>query len=449
MINGRSLSSPLTSREPATLALTDSVKASRDTLLPTPVQNGLNIISNGYAVTALFSIGAGMHGCLGRATFTRSDIFDGVVLIFFKVLLMAYATNRCISILIGLDPSNSDKLRSDAEDFGWLYGMTPVAPTIYMFAELYGVHQDFMALFSNLCMVASAPLMVMAVVTLDMTKDLDESAVLHLHDIVANFLAILGLCATGPLLLGFICSRLYRWCPCDYIMVMLIAYIGYSAQTLTCVSQRGEHASVFPAVITFFFETLYQSHMAALSLFLGFKHKFSSTKSRGKFQAATHALSLAFSSGLAVVVYATQNETMHASSEIHCSIEMMNSGTLFNPLIGIAHLICLAGGSYGMLRFYRRRVERSSQNQQRRQRRGLQTNRQPVGLSKGATSPLLMENYVGHGDDFSSPFSTSSDRSVSTYGLYPPPYALSPQRNSSKGGHTSEPSSSVPGSIVR
>jgi predicted permease len=413
-----------------TFTLSDATKASRDTLLPTPVESGLTIISNGYAVTALFSIGAGMYGCLGRATFSRSDIFDGVVLIVFKVLYIAYATNRCVSLLMGLDPNISDQLLSDAADFGWLYGMTPVAPTIYMFAELYGVHQDFMALFSNLCMVAAAPLMIMAVITLDTTKHMDERGVMHLHDVLAGFLALVGVCATIPLLLGFVCGRLYRWCPCDYIMVMLVAYVGYSAQTLSCIAQGHDATSVFPALLAFFFETLYQSHMAALSLFLGFKHAFARTKSRRRFQAATHVLSLAFAGTLTAIVYATQHETMRASSEMHCAIEMMNSGKMASPLIGVAHLLCLVGGSYGMLRFYRRRAERSSKERQRRQRRDRQIKAPPARSPVDIASPLLMENGVDCVDDFSSPFSTSSDRSVSTYGLYPPPYALSSQQTS-------------------
>ena len=116
---------------------------------------------------------------------------------------MAYATNRMVAIFLDIDSNVTEQFHSDASDFAWLYGMIPVAPTIYMFAELYGVHQDFMALFSNICMVVAAAFLVMGVITLDVTRGMDEEGVLHLHDVLAKFLAIFGLCGTIPLLLGF------------------------------------------------------------------------------------------------------------------------------------------------------------------------------------------------------------------------------------------------------
>ena len=94
-----------------------------------------------------------MYGCFGRTTFGTKEILDGVVLIFMKTLFQAFVTNRLIAVFMA--KYEGTQLFNDSADFGWLYGMTPVAPTVYMFAELYGVHSDFMALFANVCMMAA------------------------------------------------------------------------------------------------------------------------------------------------------------------------------------------------------------------------------------------------------------------------------------------------------
>ena len=38
-----------------------------------------------------------------------------------------------------------------AAEFGWLYGMIPVAPTVYIFAEMYEIHADFTAVMYVAC----------------------------------------------------------------------------------------------------------------------------------------------------------------------------------------------------------------------------------------------------------------------------------------------------------
>ena len=128
---------------------TNVVLTCTGTAMPTVVVDGLEIIGNGYTVTALLSIGFGVFGSLERnVRFTPKQYADGALLLFFKIGALAFATNLTVKLFSAGKPAAEQER---AAEFGWLYGMVPVAPTVYIFAEMYEIHADFTAVMYVAC----------------------------------------------------------------------------------------------------------------------------------------------------------------------------------------------------------------------------------------------------------------------------------------------------------
>jgi len=426
---------------------TDEIN-SRPTLLPTPINAFFGTIGKGYAVTALFSIGAGMHGCFGRTKFGKKEIVDGIMLIFMKTIFMAFVTNRCISLFMG--DHEGTTLFDDSADFGWLYGMIPVAPTVYMFAELYNVHTDFMALFANLCSFVAGPLLVMAAASLEATKGMTTEEYMHLHDVIAEGMSWIGVCLAIPMLLGMFGSRWFLRFPCDFMVVMLIAYVGYSATTVACIATGNDHempsmampaqmASLGPspsssgprplnntmyAFAAFFFETFYQTHTATLAFYMGWKSHSKRAASRNKTNNATcgkdcgmrsrlHVGSLLLSLSITAVVYSLYDGARAPSSQLpqplmsrFCAIEFIDNSNM-RIVTALYQLCTFVVACCGLYTFHVQRRNRSIKKTLNKKNRDFNT------LD---SSSALLSNVIGRQTSSASK-RESSVRNMSHVGL--------------------------------
>jgi len=441
--------------------LTDAEKASRPTLLPTPIETCLSTVGQGYAVTALFSIGAGMYGCFGRTTFGTKEILDGVVLIFMKTLLQAFVTNRLIAVFMA--KYEGTQLFNDSADFGWLYGMTPVAPTVYMFAELYGVHSDFMALFANVCMMVAGPMMVASGAGLEAAKGLTSVEYTALHDVIVQGIAWCGLCLAVPLLLGMIVSR---WCmifPTDFIVVALAAYVGYSVQSVLCIRKYHDmpggggsggggggidfdlslssdlspssssssslmQSDDLSAFISYFCETLYQTHMAALAVYLawmsrrGAKKRLTSTKRKSNsggccycsIRVTMHLASIALSMVVTCVIYILYVPRSKGTSKFspgvnsrECAIEFVDNGEM-RVVTSMYQLLTLLVSCFGLYHFHKNRKVRLARRRRRHEEKsrrmirgegGDDIEEQPRSSLLRNSSPLQPTTTAAYGSD--------------------------------------------------
>ena len=116
-------------------------------------------------------------------------------------------------------------------------------------------------------------------------------------------------------------------------MVMIIAYIGYSSQTVSCIAGGDNGTSLLPALTSFFFEALYQSHMAALSLFLGHKRSFSREQGRRTLRVVTHMGSILFACAATVAAYTIKSQNKRKLEDTHCALEMMYPDVNFRPVV--------------------------------------------------------------------------------------------------------------------
>jgi len=404
-----------------TIFLSDQEKASRPQLLPSSVNNILSTVGQGYAVTALFSIGAGMYGCFSRAKLGTKEILDGLVLIFMKTLFMAFVTNRMIAIF--MTPYKGTEEFADAVDFGWLYGMTPVAPTVYIFAEMYGIHIDFMALFANVCMLVAGPMMVLSGAALESIKGLSFSKYMELHDVLVRGMAWVGVMMCIPLFIGMLGSRWFLHFPCDFIMVLLAAYIGYSLQTLMCINDNDmlnntatnhshhQMPDTTPAFVSFFFETLFQTHAAGLCVYLALKKRskrknhtntnlsYQTTQTNNdpnnRLRVLIHIGSIVASGAVTFLLWSTHVPQTLAVNSQRCAVEFVWRGV---HGIGEDSKIVLVGSIYQLLTFIISSVALYKFHKKRSDRNAKARKRNNVGNSRGRGSDLRGRySKQGHG----------------------------------------------------
>ena len=431
-----------------TMFLPEAVKASRSTLLPSSVNLCLSTVGNGYAVSALFSIGAGMYGCFGRSKFGTKEILDGIVLIFMKTLFMAFVTNRMIALFMAPYATTQPKFFADSADFGWLYGMTPVAPTVYMFAELYQIHIDFMALFANVCMLVAGPMMVVSGAALEGVKGLTFARYMLLHDLVAGSLAWIGIAMCVPLLFGMMTSRWFLKFPCDFITILLMAFLGYSVMTVDCIKRSdastntiGPHntsgspsssmpimQNTFPAFFAFFCETLYQTEAAGLCVYLALKRK---NKHNGRLRVFIHSGSLLLSGAVTLLIWWNHLPQVLSVNSQRCAMEFIWRGV---HGVGENQVIVWVGSFYQCITFFVSGVGLYKFHEQR-SRSKIKANNKAGGTRQGSGGMSTIDEHIFGGndtntallDDFSSDYGPSPSSSVSMdgtrqeshYGLYP------------------------------
>jgi hypothetical protein len=387
-----------------------------------------------------------MYGSFGRAKFDKRILFDGVLLIFMKTIFMAFVTNRCISLFMTKD--SSTQLFKDSADFGWLYGMIPVAPTVYMFAEIYGVHSDFMAVFANLCTFVAGPTLVLAAASLEAAKGLTASQYMSLHDTIAEGMAWVGICLSIPLLLGMFGSRWFLRFPCDFMAVMLLAYVGYSVTTVACIhrdhnghtnmdlitppsssppSSTPTVTSNKSAFLSFFFETLYQTHMASLTLYLGWKGRRNRTSrnstrrnsSCGRdcgLRTRLHLGSFIITLGVTLLIYVlyTPSNAQNIIGSKTCAIELFDNGNT-RIVTGTYQLLIFCLACCGLYSFHiqrqRRAASRAAKRGARRSDRasddGVDVNNNDLSTNDNVNNTTALLDLA-------------ATRNISHYGLYPP-----------------------------
>ncbi|TGZ55862.1 hypothetical protein CRM22_010269 [Opisthorchis felineus] len=102
--------------------------------IPTYVEGLLRIIAESFAATALFTLGFGMVGKMGRIT--QREVLVLVIILMMKLVILPFI-NRELVVLLVPSPDVNETLRYST--FGFLYGAIPTAPPVYLFAAQYHV----------------------------------------------------------------------------------------------------------------------------------------------------------------------------------------------------------------------------------------------------------------------------------------------------------------------
>nr|CAH8867488.1 unnamed protein product [Trichobilharzia regenti] len=102
--------------------------------LPIYLDTLLKVIADSFCATALFSLGYGMVGKM--ATITQREGYILTTILLTKLLVVPFITRELVVQLMPASLTN-ETLRYST--FGFLYGTTPTAPPVYLFAAEYQV----------------------------------------------------------------------------------------------------------------------------------------------------------------------------------------------------------------------------------------------------------------------------------------------------------------------
>ena len=286
-------------------------KAPSEPLLPGGINTAIETVANGFAPTALFTIGSGLSkwfqssskekvpGAEGEKTLNGYDILDGTVLLFFKSVVLAISTSKAIDLLTnGDDPT--------ASDFGLIYGMVPVAPTLYIFANIYGVKERFMAVMVNASLFVAVPLLLVAVISLQSVKALEPEELVELDRTTSYYGSLFACIFSAPPLVGIFFSGRWLKSPWDFFLVMALSMFVGSLQCFLCVSgdRTGLVHGSASAITNFFFHGLYYTHAAAVTIYLLTKQSTWGKNNPLRLRTFCHFFSLLASATTALVMSA-------------------------------------------------------------------------------------------------------------------------------------------------
>ncbi|TNN16302.1 Integral membrane protein [Schistosoma japonicum] len=102
--------------------------------LPLYVDGLLKVIADSFSATALFSLGYGMVGKM--ATITQREVYILTAILLTKLLVVPFITRE---LVVQMMPAAMQNETLRYSTFGFLYGSTPTAPPVYLFAAEYQV----------------------------------------------------------------------------------------------------------------------------------------------------------------------------------------------------------------------------------------------------------------------------------------------------------------------
>ena len=109
------------------------------------------MVAASFAPTSLFLLGASMYGKVGQAGSKMSAMLLPLWLAVLKLVVLPVVSREVAAFMPGLS--------ANCKMFALVYGCIPVAPSVFVYARQYAVHPTTIALYVVLCLVASAPLM--------------------------------------------------------------------------------------------------------------------------------------------------------------------------------------------------------------------------------------------------------------------------------------------------
>lgn len=102
--------------------------------IPHYVDGLLKIIAESFAAIALFTLGFGMVGKM--STINQHELYILASILLAKLVLLPFITREMVVLML---PSEHVNKTLRYSTFGFLYGATPTAPPVYLFAAEYGV----------------------------------------------------------------------------------------------------------------------------------------------------------------------------------------------------------------------------------------------------------------------------------------------------------------------
>ncbi|XP_050524359.1 integral membrane protein GPR155 isoform X2 [Daktulosphaira vitifoliae] len=142
---------------------------------PKIITTFLGTFGNAFTATALFLLGLKMVGNINKLR--GEALILPLLLIAAKLLVLPLVIREVTSILLGNFGSLNPDDKLSFTMFGFLYGMIPSAPAVFVYASSYNLEMDLIASSMVLCVCFSAPIMfltakIISVAKLDPTNNI-------------------------------------------------------------------------------------------------------------------------------------------------------------------------------------------------------------------------------------------------------------------------------------
>ena len=159
--------------------------------LPVLILPFFKVLSGAFSATALFLLGLNMVGRFSMFSKSNSSaILLPITLVMTKIILLPLIIKFVIQYLI-LDSFSKEAV--ELNNFGFLYGTFPAAPTVFIFALQYDLTTAVVTTGMVLSTIFSAPLMF---ISANMIRQLDETSEDSYQKDLANTMCYSGLLST-------------------------------------------------------------------------------------------------------------------------------------------------------------------------------------------------------------------------------------------------------------
>ncbi|XP_022103953.1 integral membrane protein GPR155-like [Acanthaster planci] len=193
--------------------------------MPTVITDFLSVLADSFSATALFFLGIGMVGKMKKTT--SLFFLAPMLLIGCKLIMMPLVTRQ---VVLFLQPGGNDtNLTESFSSYGFLYGTIPTAPSVYMFATLFGQSEDVIASSMVLCTFASAPMMFITATMVNLPVQSSAETQYLLSTVMVD-VGCVGIACCVWILLVFILSKRFNPIPHHFtfhlVVAQLLASIG-------------------------------------------------------------------------------------------------------------------------------------------------------------------------------------------------------------------------------
>jgi len=175
--------------------------------LPVALSGILKVLGSAFSATALFLLGVRMVGKVHKLQ-GAALVVPGI-LIAVKLLVLPLVIHEVVSLI---HPGTDASETLDLSTYGFLYGVFPAAPGVFVFATQYSIDIDLIASSMVACTFISAPLMFVSAKMISI-NNLKPSDYLQELDSFTFDVSIAGIVACIWILVIFICSKKYKRIP--------------------------------------------------------------------------------------------------------------------------------------------------------------------------------------------------------------------------------------------
>ncbi|PNF32094.1 Integral membrane protein GPR155 [Cryptotermes secundus] len=236
-------------------------------MLPVALSGILKILGSAFSATALFLLGLRMVGKVH--TLQGATLVVPGILIAVKLLVLPLVIHEVVSLF---HPGTNTSETLDLSTYGFLYGVFPAAPGVFVFATQYSLDVDLIASSMVACTFISAPLMFISAKMITINK-LKPSDYLHELDSFALDVSIAGIFACVWILVLFICSKKYKRIPHKITFCLVVSQlIGCVGTILWSLLDRSDAWTLYLQFVVYaigvYSSRLWTAFLAIALLFL-------------------------------------------------------------------------------------------------------------------------------------------------------------------------------------